>query len=334
MSDFLAQLAKSLLLGSHLLAVGLAATGPLFCVLLSWRKEVDSPASRTGRQLAWLSFGGFLLGMFLGGLNLFLPPDQGYWDALKKIPAKDYWFGAGELLFSLICLLAYAATWNKLQNRRYLHAFIAVLSVTNLLYHFPPWMIVIGQLADGSAQLSGDWLDRSAVRELMLRKEVVAPWLHFLFATMTIAGGVALFLLARHQEVNDPASKLAGVARIVAGVTLVASVVQLPLGLWLVTTISQASRTAIMGQDFMASVTFLAAMIAVFILLGRLVKIALGDFNAEDLRKAALWMVLVVLAMATSMRSSRYQGPNSAGHQRNEMGHDEVVAAYVSTRLC
>ena len=325
MALFLSEILKSLLLAVHLLALGLAAAGPLFCMLLARGSHSECATDRVGRHLAWLNVGGFLVGMFLGGLTLLLPPDQGYWDVLNKIPAKDYWFAAAELLFSLLCLIGYAATWNVLRDYRLWHALIALLTVTNLLYHFPPLMIVIGQLADGSALLPGDALDRAALTGLMFRTQVVAPWIHFVLATLTIAGGTALLLLAHQQKDKSDVVAVRPI-RLVAGATLVVALLQLPIGLWLVTTISQASRAAIMGNSAIASLTFLAAMCIAFLLLGRLFKIALGEFETEDLRKAALWIVLVVLAMAVSMRTSRYRGPERQVELSKQKGHGESIA--------
>ena len=324
--QFPLEIAQALLLGTHLLAIGVAASGPIICILLSWRTEIESPAFKVGRKLAWWSVGGLLVGMILGTLSLFLLSDQSYWEVLSKVPEGDLWFAGSELLFSLVCLVTYAATWKQLQRRRGWHGLIGLVSVTNLLYHFPPLMIVLGQLTDGSAQLNSDWLDRATLLELMFRQEVVAPWLHFVLATYTIAGGAALWLFSRQQITASESEEPEGPVRKVAIATLVVSISQLPIGLWLVTTIPQSSRAALMGKSAVASLAFLAAMLVVFLLLGRLIKIALGEFTAEDLRKAALWMVLVVLAMAISTRSSREQSPLANLERLEKKDHGEGVS--------
>ena len=115
-------------------------------------------------------------------------------------------------------------------------------------------------------------------------------------------------------------------ARRIAGATLLASVLQLPLGLWLVTEISPASRAAIMGKSAVASLMFLMAILFVLLLLGRLVKIALGEFAKEDLRKAALWIVLVVLAMAISTQTARANVPFARLEDPQKRGHGERVS--------
>lgn len=324
---------KSLLLALHLLAISLAAAGPVFCVMLSWRSTTDSLASKMGRRLAWLNVGGFLVGMTLGGLTLLLPPDQGYWDVLRQIPAKEYWFAAAELAFSLVCLVVYAATWNALRHHRWWHALIAVVTITNLLYHFPPLMIVIGQLADGSAELDAESLDRAALVTLMLRQQVVVPWLHFVLATLTVAGCSALQQIADQYESDRLASDLVRPTRIVAGIVLTTTILQLPIGLWLVTTISQASRAAIMGGSAMASLTFLAAMLAVYLLVGRLFKIAMGEFEAEDLRKATLWMMLVVLAMSTSTRTSRNRSQERQVERHTQVSNASLMGSWEPSLL-
>ena len=296
-------------------------------MLLGWRTERKSYARIAGQRLAWLSVCSFLLGMLLGGATLLLPPDEGYWEVLNEIPKTDYWFAAFELSFSLVCLVSYAATWELLAGRRLWHSLIAVVSVTNLLYHFPPLMIVIGQLADRSSRISADSLDRAALVKLMLRSEVVAPWLHFVLASLAVAAAIALWLLASQRKgKNGLTAELVAPSRKVAGCAALATVLQLPIGLWLVTTISQASRAALMGSSAVASITFLAAMMLAFLLLARFIKIALGEFETADMRRAALLTVAVVLLMATSMRFSRYQGPEHQVLSPNEKSQGALLS--------
>ena len=167
-------------------------------------------------------------------------------------------------------------------------------------------MIILAQLASGSLRVSAAVLDRSAVRELMYRPEVVAPWLHYVLAAVAVTGaGPLLMLYSSSGDKQGDAPKEAAMLRTVAGVVLVASLLQLPIGVWLLTTLSNQSRTALMGESVLASLAFLAAMLVVFLLLGRLLKIALGEFAAGDLRVAAALMLMVVVLMSISTRYSR-----------------------------
>src|SRR5688500_8495012 len=88
---------------AHLVAVNIAATGPLFCVALVWwgvRRD-DPTFVAIGRRLAVLSLVGFGIGVVLGGalLAILWYSDPSYWSAIRRVPMYRWWFFGGELLF-------------------------------------------------------------------------------------------------------------------------------------------------------------------------------------------------------------------------------------------
>ncbi len=291
------------------MAMGVASAGPLICLLLSWRSgEADLVSPRVGHRLAWISVIGLALGVGTGAISLFLVPER-YWDVLRQIPERALWFALAELLFSLVCLLVYACCWaccwKKKWQAPWFGNLIAFASATNLLYHFPPLMIVLGQLASGSARTDSETLDRAALLELFYRPEVIAPWLHFSLAAIAFSGGVALWLFEGAMSDTQPEPSATKHTRSVAGIVFLVSLLQLPTGLWLLTTIPNHSRSAIMGSAPLAGLVFLGAMMVMFMLLGRLLKIALGEFEKGDLKMAFVMICLIVFLMTTSTRISR-----------------------------
>ncbi|MDZ4659153.1 MAG: hypothetical protein SH868_16395 [Bythopirellula sp.] len=297
------ELLTTLLLAVHLLAMNLASAGPVVCIWLRWGgNELNDSL---GRQLAWWSIVALVLGMVTGGLLIVTTPGDGLWNALARFPANAYWFAAAELVFSLVCLVAISGGWQVL-NKWWL-AFLAVMTATNLLYHFPPMMAVIGQLATNGKWASEAVIDRPVLLGLMGRGEVLALSFHFGLSSLAVAGIAVLQLLTRQQK--QAAEAIASPARGAAVIALVATLAQIPIGVWLLTSLPAASRTALMGTSSLASLTFLVALVTSLGLLQRLVTVALGETDHKNLRQVVSLLCGVVLLMTFSLRLSRPNVP-------------------------
>ena len=326
MNTVVVELLVSLLTAAHLFAMGIASAGPLFCVLLGWRgRDGDAVAERLGRRMCWASAACLLVGSLLGALATLLV-DESLWNVLRKIPARAYWFALSELLVSLVLIVVHAVAWRRVIRVSWLAEFLALFSMTNLLYHFPPLMIVIGRLATGDLVAGSDTIDRAALLKLMYRPEVVAPWIHYVLAAFAAAAALHLLLDSLVEETSAEQAASPRSVRSGAIVALTVVVLQLPMGLWLLTVVPNHSRAALMGSSILASVAFLGSLIVVFLLLGRLLKIALGDFQRGDLRLSAAMILLVFLLMTISLQSSRQRRETKVGHAAlGDMTH--VVAS-------
>ena len=153
--------------------MNLAVAGPLVCIWLSLRRRRGDLASgQVGRWLAGVSLAalvdGILVGLLLVGLA-WLDSDPGYRDALSRFPARAYWNGLAELAFSVVCLAAYAFLWDRWALKPWWHATLAVLGSTNLLYHFPPLMSAIAELAARPELVPAEVVTRPLVLQLMSR---------------------------------------------------------------------------------------------------------------------------------------------------------------------
>jgi hypothetical protein len=134
---------STLVLATHLLCVNLAAGGPLVAGWLDWRGvRGDGAAARAAVAVARLAVLGFVFGAALGLLLGWLKWDSQYeslW--LGPLSYKLQW-ALIEALFSLILM---TACWLWLPGRAggsagpmAVRGTFALLSTTNLLYHFPP----------------------------------------------------------------------------------------------------------------------------------------------------------------------------------------------------
>ncbi len=305
-----------LVLSVHLLVMNLASAGPLFGIWLGRRGDDSHPSwdparDDLGRKLAWFSFWAFLLGLLTGGGQMFFAPSEGLWAALSRFPNRALWMAAAELIFSLVCLLLYAGCWRALRKHRWWHASLALLSSSNLLYHFPPLMSVLGKLANDPTWARAQTLDRAELLPLMMRDEIVALSTHFVLASIAAAAIAVLWLSGQSNKgQSDEESweqSTLPLSRRAAWVALVVTATQLPVGIWLLVSLPSSTRTSMMGDSAIASLAFVGALLMSFVLLQRLLTIAIGTIGPRDLRQAFWILVTLVLLMTTTLYKSRQE---------------------------
>ncbi len=297
------------LLTAHLLTVNLASAGPLVCLWLRGWGDVDMDlANQLGRSLAWLSVAAMVVGMLLGGAILLVPSSEPLWDAFRRFPVSAYWNAGLEMLFSLVCLLVYAGGWRLFGRRAWLHALFALLSASNLMYHFPPLMTVIGKMAASPAWTAEPIIDRATLLQLMARENAISLSVHFALASLAVAGVMVLGLLTRRGEQALGSADSRRVARVTAGIAFVSTLLQLPVGMWVLATMSQASRGALMGTRPLASLLFLAGVVLAMMLMSRLLAVMSGEVRLTEIRRAVWLLLLTTLLMTAAMRSSRSHG--------------------------
>jgi hypothetical protein len=318
-------LASVLLLAAHLVAMNVASAAPLICVWLRYReRRGNAMAGAVGRRLAswclWSLIAGIGLGLLLLGITWAHHPS--YWNAVERFPARAYWFAASELAFTAVCLAFYARLWNRWHRRPVWHAAVAVLAVTNLFYHFPPLMIVLGKLSAQPEWVHEPLVTRPVFRELLLRPEVLSKVLHFVFASVAVSG-VALMLLAQHHADRSIAERgHMALVRAGAAIALAASVIQLAVGLWVLVRLPAAARNALMGHDWPATVLFFLSIVAVLAMVRALARVASGDMDSAAVYQSAILLFVVVVLMTGSLtRSRQVQGPDS----RREFAHAETI---------
>jgi len=299
------ELFTTLLLALHLLAVNLAAAGPLVGIWLHGRafRGGDQAADAAGWRLAWASFwallGGTVLGFGLLGLG-WLAADARYFDAIRLFPAHRYWFALAELGCSLLWLAGYAWLWRRLARYSAWHSLLAVLSSTNLLYHFPPLLAAIA-LAAARPDLADELAGATTIGWLK-QPEILSRSVHFYLASLAVAG-VALMglgLRALRQATDEASTRRLIVAG--ARVALIPTLAQLLVGMWVVLALPRTAQDAVLGGDGMATGLLGAGILASLALMHCLSSPALGEVDRRLVVRAMLLLALVVLLMSGALR--------------------------------
>lgn len=303
-----------LILAAHIGSMNLASAGPLVGVWLGLGGKTAGAFDEQafwGRRLIWWSLGALMLGMTLGGLLLLLSPGKGLWSALGRFPVRTYWLAGAELVISLFCLVMLAANWGRFAKRRWLRPAMALFSSANLLYHFPPWMAVVGLVAADRHWTGESVIEHAQLLELMARGEVFALSIHFTIASFAIAGVATLGLVLRREPSGEISEEGCSVARRAAAVAGVATVLQVPIGVWMLAGSATSARVALMGGEPIPSLALLGALTLTVFLLQRLLAVALGECERRYLRQILWVTACIVLLMATSLRLSRSAKPHS-----------------------
>jgi len=260
----------------------------------------DEQARNVCRQLAfwttWLLPVGMILGIGLGFTH-FAAGDTALFDIWPLFRRKIFW-GILEVLCSFFWMLAYWAwfiRWPpKGRTSRFFHGLLAVMSATNLLYHFPPLLTVMRKTAHGELTFSGP-VSAADFRAVAYLPSVLAHSLHFWLASAAVSG-VFLFWLTRHSADHDRFVRLG--ARIALGATLL----QFPSGIWLLFATPQAAQSRLIGGHGLATALFLASLLGAFYLLQELATLAMGEVSAKQTKRTAALLVALVVSMSATLQ--------------------------------
>ena len=308
-----------LLLAAHLLAMNVASAGPLIGLWLVWMADDESEFRRgLAERVLRISLAAFVGGAILGGA-LLLSPSPGLRSALARFPAEAYVFAGVELAFSALCLGGLIFI-TRCGGPRWLAAILAIGGASNLLYHFPPLMAVLGELAADPTWTAEEQLDRRTLVNLWLRPEILSLWLHFVLASFAAAAIAALWLRPPRDAAANSENRDALARKLAAG-ALVATLLQLPVGLWMLTASDAAARERMMGGNLVASVCFAGGVLTAVWLLQTLAMLALGE-GQRAVRRAGWLLVVVTLLMTATLRTSR------AGSERG-LPSDNAAASHV-----
>jgi hypothetical protein len=286
-----------LLLALHLLLVDVAMAGPLVCIWLEWRGTLAS--DDLARRLARLATGAFVGGVVLGVILLavrWTAADRGYSHAVAMIPASRLWFGLAELFFYLACMLAYLRYWDRLRAWRFLHRLLALAASSNLMLHFPALFVIISVVS--RRNLIGDEpLDRAGYWQLLLDGEVVSRVVHVWLSSMAVTGVVLMALAQRIGPTSDNSLVRQKLIQHGAWLALIATVLQLPVGLWVTLEMSESARESLFGRDLLASSLFGVSLLLVLFMAHTLSAIVQGDSRPALVRRTLLTAAVIVLLM-------------------------------------
>lgn len=301
--------ASILLVTCHLLAADVAAAGPLAALGLKYlaRRHGDAALDRLGRAVAFTSLAAIGVAIVLGLVQLGLlwrGNVTAYFDALRVVPTSRLWFGAVELAFSAALVTAFVVTWRFPQRRPWWHAALAIVSATNLLYHFPTLFSVVSVVSTRPD------LRETAVdfRELLFSGETLARALHHLLAAFAAAGAAAMTVaLARWPAETAQRATTFGARLALSAVSL-----QFLVGPLVLVTLPAALQNRVLGGDAWATGFLSASVIVTFVMTQSLAQASMGAVTRPTAIRLIVLIVLVIGLMVATRHQSRlplYQPP-------------------------
>jgi hypothetical protein len=311
----------TLLLSVHLLAVNIATGGPILGAWLDWRgTRGDDLAARAAARLAKASLHAFTAGALLGLLIGWLKWDAAYGTLWNGPLSYKLRWAIIEVAFSVVLMLVW---WRWLpgqaggsQTAMIGRGFLAVLASTNLLYHIPALFAVASRL-HGAANPPDQVLKGAAFRALMLAAETPALAVHVSLASVAVAGLVVLRFAMRSPKSELPPENVR-LARQAGWAMLWPSVLQLPVGLWTLMSLSPAAQNQIMGQSALGTLLLVGSLAAALWLINDLVQLTFGEPTKSLARRATVAMLLTVVLMTAMQQQTRWPIRSSTAQVNRE----------------
>lgn len=292
------------LLSAHLMAMQIAGAGPLIASVLDWC-GVRHPVLERLTRWSWYAFWlGVVLGFGVAATQVILVQRE-YTRALEVLAYKLKW-GVAELVVFAIGLWIYLWGWRCLRSsrlRRGWHIAIGLLTATNLLYHFPSLMLLFTRVAAERIDVA-EPMRAAAYREVAFQGDVLAGTVHFWLASL-VAGGVALVVIASDADAasEEASPECQRMGTWAASIALVAAMLELPVGTWLLTALPGDDQSQLLGSDLWATGLLGLAFFAALGLMQELAAIAFGSWSRISVRRCALKFCVVLVAMVgASMR--------------------------------
>ena len=286
----------ALLLSAHLLCMNVASAGPLVCIWLDYLAAWHPIAASAGKWLGWKSFQLAILGALLGLAIGWLRWDSEFSSVLQRFSSRVTW-GIAEFLFSVALLACYAAclsAWPQtMAAKRFGRSLLSILSATNLLYHFPTLFTLIAKAHAGRIGMTGK-IDSAAFRRLIAESDVLAMTAHFGLASIAVSGValIAFVWMQRSEEIQNESVAVWG-----ARIALASTVLQIPVGTWLLLVVPRIPQQRLMGGDLVGSALFILSMAGVLALLHWLAAVAFGNITRQSMARAIHGTLLVVVLM-------------------------------------
>ena len=327
------------LLAGHLLNMNLAAVGPLAAVILQWFSTGRDEVRQLGQKIAAWSLVCMLTGMILGlssGIIMWVAGADRFFQALHRVPSKIY-FGVWELGFYVLCMAIYLIWWRlRPPQGKFAHVILSLVGIaaaTNLLWHFPALMTVIAYLA--RHEPTGPAIDASGFRALMFTEQIMSRWLHVWMASFATTGLVVSYaaLGMRASLAKDTGDEMSGslLDRICAWggrVALVATLLQLPIGIWLLISSPISEQTRLLGGDWLATGMFFVSVILALGLLHQLAGIAMGNGTRRGVLFAWLLLLVIIIFMSATLVLAR---GNAFGRETSSRDHVVPLAEFAVT---
>lgn len=301
----MSELVVVVLLALHLLCVNVASAGPLVCLWLEWREgRGDVLAGRAGRYLAQVSLQLFVVAIVLGlaiGWILWSPE---YAASIRKLGSRVH-FGVAEIVFSLALMAGHFVWWRRAKDcsrrARIVRSLLPLAAGTNLLYHFPFLFVVLSRIVSGTDDVSVP-LTGAEFRQRMMDGEVLARTVHFWLASLSVTGLALVGCALRMSRGDEPPAAVARVAQWGGRIALVPTLLQLPVGMWVLLQLDDVGQKRLMGGDAIGTALFALAVLAALLLMHQLTAVAMGNTKRGALIRSMALMFVVVLLMTGTVR--------------------------------
>lgn len=298
----LLQVVSTLTLAAHLICMNVSSAGPLFCIWLERRfaRTGDSLSSQLGRRLARCIILTFFLGIGFGLMLagwMWISGRHEFFEALSAFSHKIRW-GVWELISYLVAVLVYVWMWpagKVSKTRTVVHRILAVFASTNLLYHFPPLFTAMAKYEPTGSPTP---ITPAEFRQLIFRHDVMSISVHFMLASVAVAG-VCVIVLARRNALAEPPVKwpVVGAARI----SLLATAFQFIVGLWVALKLPPLEQSRVMGGNLIVTGCLILSVGLSFDLLGRLSALAFGDVTKKGIWAVVTEMSTIVVLMSATL---------------------------------
>ncbi|MEM6654772.1 MAG: hypothetical protein AAF596_03130, partial [Planctomycetota bacterium] len=295
--------ARALLLAAHLMAGAAACAAPAAATLLALSSRVREQWPAVIPRLVSLGICGVFVSALLGAVSgalLAIFGERNYLATLARVPAADLGFLVAEWLITVGLYGVMAWMARRGLRRPIVFAAIGVFAVTNLAYHFPTIMTMIGVEAASPSADAAAPLDRSAFRERMFTPLMAARTCHFWALTVTI-GGVSLAVATQRERLSGSGRlAMTGAWTILAGLTL-----QALTGVATLALLPAASIRAMTGGDSIATLGVAAAASIALAAGYQVLPAAIGASNRLHTKRLAILLAAAVLLMTWSTSRSR-----------------------------
>lgn len=312
----LSEAGLAILFAAHLVAVNLGAAGPLLSAWLCLRalRRRDPVARSTAYRLAIVSVGAAAVGMTLGALLLLVhwyDPHSLFLRGMERIAASRYVEALLEIVFYFAMMAIVIGLWPRLETKPLLLVIPLVLAATDLLFHFPPLMVVIASVPHRT-DLAGAVIDGAVFRRLLFEPEVASRVIHSWLASVAVAG-CAMMMLAVQRDGAAEASvkKRRALVRWGAMVALGATLLQPLAGMWLLLHLRPAARYALLGGSVAGTALLAAGLAASLALVHLLLSASLAPPGPRRVLHTALTLLLVVVLMAATLHRTKRVPPSS-----------------------
>ncbi len=291
----------------HLLCVSVGTSGPLVCLWLEWREGRGSElAGHVGRRLALSSLALLIVGILLGFLLGWFVWSPQLRQALVLLNSRIT-YGLVELAFSLILMATQVIWWHAGSKssawQRWARMGLLLLAGTNLLYHFPFLFVILTDLA-GQNLNDREPLASSEFRHAMMQGEILARTVHFWLASLAVTGvfviGDALYG-SRHRSEECTRRVATWGGRI----AIVPTLLQFPVGIWLLSELPQGVMRRFMGGQLLATLLLALGVAGVLWLLHQLAAVATGSTSRATLWRSVVSMLIVYFLMVGTARHVR-----------------------------